>query len=764
MTPLHLNPILDIHAMTTLAAIPVQHINYRPDFAGVPSSAHAPRVSVVINTYNRAATLPQALLGLAYQTYSNFEVIVVNGPSTDGTDALLQQYTGKIRLAKFPEANLSKSRNIGIIEAAGSIVVFIDDDAIPDPRYLEGIVAGYTSKAVGGVGGIVYDNTGYTLQGAPPVCDRRANPHFDLPPPYWEFQVPQGDGFVHLIGCNSSFRREALAAVGGFDEEIEYFLDETELCMRLVDHGYALRLLDDAAVYHKFAPSHLRGENKVLRKPFPVIKNKFYVALRCARAQDRIFDVLEDCRRFANEQLNGAKWHHSHGRMTDSELAAFEEDVERGTRVGIDRAMNGKRSSVVIPPADPSRFLKYPTLAPDDRRMTICLVTQDLPHENPGGIGRYTWDTAVGFAAKGHEVHVISRSRDHNRVDFEDGVWTHRILDDTDGFWNAPDLAGDLRKNLGRAAAVHREVLRIGSTRPIDAVVVPIWDAEGLFCIMDDRLPTILSLQTTMKTFVEIHPSWDSPELQSLVAVERQMVTAAKRIHAISAAILQKVQTDYNIMPDCCQSVVVPLGIADRSWEFHRRRSDDRLRILFVGRLEKRKGVDVLLEAAINLVEEFPHVEFVLAGDDSIPTEEGPSYRAQFERRYADESAAQRVIFKGRVSDEELHQHYADCDIFCSPSRYESFGLVFLEAMAFGKPVVGCKAGGQMEVIQDGVNGRLCPVDDAAALATALRQLITDDQQRAAFGAASRQIYEASFSVEKMVDNTLTAYHALVAS
>jgi glycogen synthase len=748
--------------MTTLAD-PGRQSSYRPVFATVPTAANAPRVSVVINTYNRAATLPKALQGLAYQTYSNFEVIVVNGPSTDGTDALLQYYAGKIRIAHCPETNLSKSRNVGIKDAAGAIVIFIDDDAIPDPHYIEGIVAGYTSRAVGGVGGIVYDNTGYALQGAPPVCDRRANPHFDLQPPFWEYLVPQGDGFVHLIGCNSSFRREALMAVGGFDEEIEYFLDETELCMRLVDHGYALRLLDGAPVYHKFAPSHLRGDNKVLRKPFPVIKNKFYVALRCARSQDRIFDVLEDCRRFANEQLNGAKWHHANGRMTDAELAAFEDDLERGTRVGIDRAMNGQRASATIPPADPARFLPYPTLHPDGQRMTICLVTQDLPHESPGGIGRFTWDMAVGFAAKGHEVHIISRSRDHNRVDFEDGVWTHRILDDTDGFWNAPDLAPALRKNLGRAAAVHREVLRIGSTRSIDVVAVPIWDAEGFFCILDDRLPTILSLQTTMKTFVEMHPGWDSPELQSLVAIERQMVGAAKRIHAISGAILGKVENDYAVSQEC-NRVVVPLGIEDRALEFHRRRNDDRLRILFVGRLEKRKGVDLLLDAAITLVREFPNVEFVLAGDDTIPTEEGPTYRAQFESLYGDHPAAQRVIFKGRVSDEELHQNYVDCDIFVSPSRYESFGLVFLEAMVFGKPVVGCKAGGMTEVIQDGVNGHLVPVDDADALTAALRQLITDEKQRAAFGAASRQIYETAFSIETMVNNTLNAYRALVAS
>jgi len=720
------------------------------------------RVSVVINTYNRATTLPQTLLGLAYQTYDNFEVIVVNGPSTDGTAALLSSYAGQIRVVQCPEVHLCKSRNIGISAAAGDLVAFIDDDAIPDPYWLEVLVAGYTGPQIGGVGGIVYDNTGYTLQACPAVCDRCCNPRYDAQPPFWQYLLPQGDGFVHLMGGASSFRRAALAQIGGFDEEIEYFLDETELCMRLVDHGFALRLVPEASVYHKFAPSHLRDNNRVIKKPFAIVKNKFYVALRCARAGDRRDDILASCQQFARELHDGAKWHHREGRMTAAELSSFEEELERGIRLGTERGLHQPRKSSMVPPADPEKFRQFSVLRPAGRRLAICLVTQELPFETPGGIGRFTWDLAVGWAALGHEIHVISRARDHNRVDFEHGVWVHRMVNDSAGFWNTPGMTPALGRNLGRAAAVHREVRRLAVTRALDVVSVPIWDAEGLFCLLDDQLPTILSLQTTMKTFVEMHPAWNSPDLQSLVGVERYMVGAAKRIHAISQAILDKVRTDYALAPDANEAVVVPLGIADRAGDFQRQRPAGNLRILFVGRLEKRKGVDVLLQAAMTLVEEFPQVEFVLAGDDTIPTEEGPSYRRQFEARYADCPAAARIIFQGRVTDDQLQQHYADCDIFCSPSRYESFGLVFLEAMVFGKPLLGCRAGGQVEVIAEGVNGLLCPPGDAAALTDVLRKLIQDEPLRQAFGQASRRIYEDKFTVGKMAVNTLAAYRSLV--
>ena len=90
------------------------------------------KVSIVICTYNRADFLKRTLKSLQYQIYKNFEVIVVNGPSTDGTKDILEQYKGIVKIAVNPKTNLSISRNMGIRMSAGDIVAFIDDDAIPD--------------------------------------------------------------------------------------------------------------------------------------------------------------------------------------------------------------------------------------------------------------------------------------------------------------------------------------------------------------------------------------------------------------------------------------------------------------------------------------------------------------------------------------------------------------------------------------------------------------------------------------------------------
>ncbi len=98
--------------------------------------SNLPRVSVVVNTYNRAASLHQTLQALQRQNYSKFEVIVVNGPSTDDTAEVLRAHAAQIRVGTCAQRNLSISRNVGIEMARGEFVAFIDDDAVPDENWL----------------------------------------------------------------------------------------------------------------------------------------------------------------------------------------------------------------------------------------------------------------------------------------------------------------------------------------------------------------------------------------------------------------------------------------------------------------------------------------------------------------------------------------------------------------------------------------------------------------------------------------------------
>jgi len=121
-------------------------------------------VSVVINTYNRCQSLRVTLKALEQLDHPSFEVVVVNGPSDDDTEVLLAQYAGRVKVARCVRRNLSESRNIGIRHSAGEIVAFIDDDAYPDPAWLDALVAAYDDPEVSAAGGPVYNFTGVALQ------------------------------------------------------------------------------------------------------------------------------------------------------------------------------------------------------------------------------------------------------------------------------------------------------------------------------------------------------------------------------------------------------------------------------------------------------------------------------------------------------------------------------------------------------------------------------------------------------------------------
>jgi phosphatidyl-myo-inositol dimannoside synthase len=157
--------------------------------------------------------------------------------------------------------------------------------------------------------------------------------------------------------------------------------------------------------------------------------------------------------------------------------------------------------------------------------------------------------------------------------------------------------------------------------------------------------------------------------------------------------------------------------------------------ILTVGRWaasERYKGADELIGVIARIQATIPdlHLVAVGAGDD-LP---------RLKRLVADLGLVDRVHFLENLSRAEIAGCYAHADIFALPSTGEGFGLVFLEAMAFAKPVVGVAAGGLTDVIEDGVNGLLVAPRDSEALAHALVRLLQDDASRARLGRRGAEI------------------------
>ncbi len=137
----------------------------------------------------------------------------------------------------------------------------------------------------------------------------------------------------------------------------------------------------------------------------------------------------------------------------------------------------------------------------------------------------------------------------------------------------------------------------------------------------------------------------------------------------------------------------------------------------------------------------FPELYLVVVGEGDD--------RGRLERLAVEMGVAERVKFLAGLTQEELMACYARCDVFALPSRREGFGLVFLEAMAHGKPVVGGAHGGTPEIIEDGVTGLLVPHGDVEQLFGALEKLLTNEPLRRRMGHRARERVSESFLFEQ---------------
>jgi glycosyltransferase involved in cell wall biosynthesis len=151
--------------------------------------------------------------------------------------------------------------------------------------------------------------------------------------------------------------------------------------------------------------------------------------------------------------------------------------------------------------------------------------------------------------------------------------------------------------------------------------------------------------------------------------------------------------------------------------------------VLTVGRwvaAERYKGLDDLIRAIAQIRAEFTNVNLVAVGSgDDLP---------RLRKVAADSEVEDRVHFLENLSREELAACYSRADIFALPSSGEGFGLVFLEAMAFSKPVIAAASAGAMDVVEDDVNGLMVPAGDSERLAGALRRLLCDASLRERLG------------------------------
>ena len=393
--------------------------------------------------------------------------------------------------------------------------------------------------------------------------------------------------------------------------------------------------------------------------------------------------------------------------------------------------------------------------------MRVCLVSQEYPPGTVGGIGTQCRVKALGLAARGHEVEVLTAGGTSGpslmRRD-DCGVPVHEL--------RAPGGAFELYRTetywLGYSWAVLGALRQLSAERDFDVIDFPDYAAEGMAFQLDrrenDATALVVHLHGSLSMFAE-KIGWPERH-ESLYRVgtfmEDLSIESADGLLAASRSIAALAAERYEI-PE--ERIDVVEGAVDTDAFSPARHSavDGETRLLFVGDVEASKGVQAVLEAFIGLASSHPGLSLVIAGSAEAATVE--EMRAQADGA----GVGERLTMLGFVEHEQLPELYRSCDLFAAPSDYEGgLGMVYLEAMACGLPAVAVAAGGAAEAIEHGQTGLLLERGDVQETRAAIERLLLDAEMRARMGVAARQRVLERFGVERYSERVLAAYEHAV--
>ncbi len=253
---------------------------------------------------------------------------------------------------------------------------------------------------------------------------------------------------------------------------------------------------------------------------------------------------------------------------------------------------------------------------------------------------------------------------------------------------------------------------------------------------------------------------------------EKQVMRAADRIIAATPA--EESQLGFLYRLDGRKISIIPPGVdtsrfypipKDEARAAIGLQPTDRL-LLFVGRIEPLKGVDTLLEAigqlhASGLQAEAPHNLAIVGGDPNASLQEMNAEMLRLQQLTRSLGIDDLVLFLGKRSQDALPYYYSAADAVVMPSHYESFGMVALEAMACGTPVVASQVGGLAFLVKDGLTGYVIPDGDATTLAKRLAELLRNPELRNQLGAQAAR-YAQDFSWQIIAKRILQEYQSLL--
>ncbi|PWH16213.1 MAG: glycosyltransferase family 1 protein [Anaerolineae bacterium] len=288
------------------------------------------------------------------------------------------------------------------------------------------------------------------------------------------------------------------------------------------------------------------------------------------------------------------------------------------------------------------------------------------------------------------------------------------------------------------------------------------------------QVPVVHMFHTLGKMKQRVARSATEAEGEYRIIGENRVLKEVDRVVAATPAELAQLQWLYQA--DVSKIQVIPPGVdlsrfypipMDEAKEYIGIRPCDRM-MLFVGRIEPLKGLDVLFKAIAimrqnGLWERTPFCLAVIGGNEDGEPEIRGSEQERLSTMRSEYGLEDLVAFLGKKSQDTLPYYYSAAEIVVVPSHYESFGMVALEAMACGTPVVASNVGGLAYLVQDGITGCTVPVDEPQLLAECIASLLSDSELRAKMGKQAAEFAKA-FGWELIANRMIDLYRSVLSS
>jgi len=396
--------------------------------------------------------------------------------------------------------------------------------------------------------------------------------------------------------------------------------------------------------------------------------------------------------------------------------------------------------------------------------MHIALVNQWYPPETGGGgVATHNFYFANALVEAGHQVSVIASrfTAQTPTRSVQNGVKVIRVTSPNLYRWRRLPLAGRQYRFV-QAAIYSRRVCRalaaLHQELPVDIAEFADVNAEGLF--WRNGMSRLLVVRCHMPAWIlaRTYTAVEAPYSIALLGrAEKAVIRRADLVSAPSRSLANLITAECELPANHIH--VTANALDTRTFAPGPMRAPaEVINVLWVGRLERAKGADLLIEAIPGICERVAGVRFIIVGG-ARPHPQGGTYETFMRARFGDLIAVDRIDLRGAMAQDDLPDVYRISDIAVVPSLlFESFSFTVAQAMAYGLPVVASRIGGIPETLDDGRCGLLVSPNNTDEFVAAVVQLATHPEQRRQLGQAARERAVSVFTAETVARQSVGIY------